>query len=1110
MPVPDLRAYLLLGGVWTDLGSDLLHAEGVRYSWGRRAEGSRADPSATSLTLLNPDGKYSGRNPASPYFGQLGRNTRLRVTHGGAPVALVAPSGVSGRASTPDVAALDITGDIDIRIDLTASVWTGLTTAGAVELLGKYGSAAGARSWFLDINNGGNLIFWWSPDGTSLLNASGNAPVPFAPGTRGALRTTLDVNNGLGGYTVTQYYADTLAGPWTQLGTQTVTTSGTTSIANTTASLEVGDIAAIGFERISKQVHAAEVRSGINGTVVANPDFTAQASGTTSFTDSAGRTWTVGGGGEITSRRIRFEQEASSWLPRWGASGRDVTTPVEAAGILRRLGQGDKALASALRRRIPAYSPVAYWPMEEGRDAVQASSPIPGVLPLTTVGFEYAADDTCPGSSSLPSLTAASSARGVVPPYTATGQWLVSFVYLLETLPASDSVLLDITTTGTLAHIVISVSNTTIKVRGYDTAGVTVHSSDTSPPLAFADADWRRLDLSATDLGGGSMELHLAWVAVGGNGNQVNATISASPGIVTGIGTTYGAGLADMRIGHLSVFSSSSTSVFASADGGYSGERCGARLLRLGGEEAVPITVMGVFPDMALMGVQHSDPLLDLLEECEAADGGILYEDHERLALMYRSRTSLHNQAPKAVIPYAKLAPPLEPTDDDRYVRNDRTVERVGGSSARAVLTSGPLSVAAPPAGVGVYDDSQSLSLAYDEQCDDIAHWLLHRGTWDESRYPRVTVYLHKYPELIPTVSALRPGDVMRITDLPPWLPPGPLDLMVEGGDDTFRTHEWTIVFACSPAGPWNVAYADDSVYGRADTDGSVLSTAATSTATTLVVHTSQTADSTNPRWTQDPAELPIDLIVGGEVVTATAVTTLAEDTFARTIAAGGWGTASDGHTYALTGGTGSERSVSGGLGLITVASSPTTLRMMTVDETCADADIRCTVSVSAVATGAALVTSIGMRWSSASSCYRARVEWGLSGAISLSAVVGSTLIDTAVATGLSYSAGTQYDVRVRLIGHRILMRIWPTGGIEPATWQLDRTATSGTIAAGQVGIGGGAFTSNSNASVEYRFDNWSVESPQRMTVTRSVNGISKAQAAGADIRLAHPAITSY
>jgi hypothetical protein len=50
--------------------------------------------------------------------------------------------------------------------------------------------------------------------------------------------------------------------------------------------------------------------------------------------------------------------------------------------------------------------------------------------------------------------------------------------------------------------------------------------------------------------------------------------------------------------------------------------------------------------------------------------------------------------------------------------------------------------------------------------------------------------------------------------------------------------------------------------------------------------------------------------------------------------------------------------------------------------------------------------------------------------------------------------------------------------------------------------------TGNSNAGpVNFQFDNFAVLNPQEFTVTRSVNGISKVQAADAVIKLWQPGV---
>lgn len=1106
MAVPTMQTGLRIAGADVDVTDAVRKTSGITYAWGRRSEGGTTDPAAASLTLLNPDGIWTGRNPLSPYYGQLGRNTPLTLTYTGPDVSLYLPAGSTQRSIGTDAAALDIVGDIDVRADLTPIAWGGETPAGRWTVMGKW-AGVNQHSWLLFMQDNGRPGLSWSTNGLISTTSGADQAVPFAPGQRGAIRATLDVNNGAGGWTCTYYTAPTLAGPWTQLGTPHITTAGTTSIFSSTANVEVGNLPAIEYTPLAREYHAIEVRDGIGGTVVANPVFSALVSGANVWSDAAGRSWQANPG-LITSLRTRAALEASSWTPRW-TNDNDVTTPIAAAGILRRLDAGSKPLQSTLRRTMPkiAGGPVAYWSMEDGKTATLAASAVAGAAALTTEGLSFAADDSCAGAAALPTTGTASAMRGFVPAYSSlTEGYTVTMMYSLEALPASKSTFLAFETSSTAHGTAISLTATDMMCEIYGLSGAVIGTA-TFPTPGYGDGRWWRFFITA-QRNGLNVDYRFGVEDDDRNITSQTFSVAGTPGSVTYFTTPFGALLDGMAIGHLAVYDNSEADLeWGRSQSGFASERAIERMLRLCTEEGVPVTVADGGSDFTEMGPQRLATLLDLLAEVEAADGGILYEDPARLGLVYRSRVTLYNQTPKLTIPYSKLAPPLEPTDDDRQLRNDRTVQREDGSGARAVLTSGPLSTAAPEdGGVGVYDDSTTVNIYEDGPLNDMAGWLLHLGTWDDYRYPRLRIYLHKYPELISAVTSLRPGDIVCVTDTPAWLPPGPLYLMVGGGEDEIGPLAWTASLSCSPGDPWTVGVLNDVVRGRLDTSGSVLAAAATSTATSLVVHTPQTNDGITPTWVETPAEFPFDLRVGGEVVTATACAPLAADTFTRTVAAGGWGTASDGHTYTLTGGVGaSERSVASNRGVVTVSASQTLHRQQTVAETVVDGDVRCQMAVSATATGGSLNACILLRWTSSTDHYRCRVEFLTGGTISVSVTAGASIIGSNAATGLSYTPGAVFEVRARIVGSRIRMRVWPVGTVEPSVWHIDRT--DGTYTSGQVGMSAHGGTGNSNVGVEYRFDAFAVETPQRMTVTRSYNAIVKPQVAGEDIRLATPMI---
>lgn len=194
-----------------------------------------------------------------------------------------------GRAATPDTAALDIVGDIDVRVHVAMNDWT---PAGTQTFLSKSTASGSQRSWQFNITTAGALVFIWSADGVATLTATSTANLSAtANGALQWVRATLDVNNGASGRDV-KFYTSPDGSTWTQLGT-TVTSAGVTSIFSGTAPVIVGSIDVGVSNRLIGKVVAAEIRNGIAGTVVADPDFSAQAAGATSFADGTGKTWTI-------------------------------------------------------------------------------------------------------------------------------------------------------------------------------------------------------------------------------------------------------------------------------------------------------------------------------------------------------------------------------------------------------------------------------------------------------------------------------------------------------------------------------------------------------------------------------------------------------------------------------------------------------------------------------------------------------------------------------------------------------------------------------------------------------------------------------------------------
>jgi len=200
--------------------------------------------------------------------------------------------GVSGNhCEAPDLAAYNITGDIEIVLAMAMDDWT---PSAVTDPLVR-GVADPNIAWWVRVNTNGTVQFRFFPTGSlaSQQTRTSTVAVPFADGALGWVKITLDVDNGAGGHDVV-FWTSTDGTTWAQLGT-TVTTAGTTSLPAVTAPLRVfrGDI--VGATPFAGKVYRAQIRNGIAGTVVFDADFTTgiTSGAQTTFTESSSNAATV-------------------------------------------------------------------------------------------------------------------------------------------------------------------------------------------------------------------------------------------------------------------------------------------------------------------------------------------------------------------------------------------------------------------------------------------------------------------------------------------------------------------------------------------------------------------------------------------------------------------------------------------------------------------------------------------------------------------------------------------------------------------------------------------------------------------------------------------------
>ncbi len=259
------------------------------------------------------------------------------------------------------------------------------------------------------------------------------------------------------------------------------------------------------------------------------------------------------------------------------------------------------------------------------------------------------------------------------------------------------------------------------------------------------------------------------------------------------------------------------------------------------------------------------------------------------------------------------------------------------------------------------------------------------------------------------------------------------------------------------------------------------------------------------------PDHFPMDVQLGGEIVEVSACESVSWDAFNRTTS-GGWGTAPSGSTWVLPVGTAANRATSGGTATVTM--TPVTTYIQVLPDTIGDFDVVVQVATSQTATGAGLIAGLLARYTGSSDFYVGRLAFGTGGTISLSAARGITNVGASTSALYTYSPGDYFNIRMRMKGHRLLMRVWranaPSGNtIEPTIWHLDRTFTSSLITSGWNGIYISAFGGNTNTNPVISVRNYQVENVQVMNVVRGINGITKAHDAGSAVALARSAVAA-
>jgi len=519
--------------------------------------------------------------------------------------------------------------------------------------------------------------------------------------------------------------------------------------------------------------------------------------------------------------------------------------------------------------------------MEDGSNATSCASAIAGVGPLVASGSVTFGADGPAGSAPLPNFAGGGFLRGSIP-NSSIGQWIIHATIKPSTETGETSILSWRTTGGLFTLLsqnsgggdlrIIFISND-LSVTGFQQLNL--------PPTWFAGG-WQDFVVQGLDNGTGGT-LMFIWANdfetsanFTGTGTGLlpirQVTVNQMTGTGAGGGGAFGntPTASDFGVGHLAVwnlasgpFAQNLADSLLLAFQGYAGESPTVRLARICGEENVPIGIAGT--SNVTMGAQPIAALTDVLTECAATDGGVLYDGFSA-GLGYISRSQRYNLPAALTVDTNadQLGIPYAPVDDDQRTRNDVTASSSDGTSARFIGTTGPLGTAA----VGTYDTSVAINVNTADQLSQRASWEVHLGTVEGLRIPGLALDFTASPELIqPWLDAAPVSfrtDVLNVVDRATQAPPDDMSLVVEGYSTQLDTLRWSVAANCSPASPYAVGTLDDAVLGHLDTAGCVLA----GSGWDGVAGTFQVTTTSGPLWTTSGGDYPFDLNLSGQRVT--------------------------------------------------------------------------------------------------------------------------------------------------------------------------------------------------------------------------------------------------
>lgn len=523
--------------------------------------------------------------------------------------------------------------------------------------------------------------------------------------------------------------------------------------------------------------------------------------------------------------------------------------------------------------------PTGYWPMEEGNQSTQVVSGLSGGKPgdVTLGTPDFAADSTFPTSKPIMRMNGAEM-KFYPPPYSTT----VFTVVVLITCPETE----DAATGQNLFDVVIKNGTARFAAVQYIAGGsLRLVVSDESgglifqtSPITFGMQGSAAQVTLRLEQSGGSVLYYLATT-------KLDDTLSGVSGTVTGVTTigtvetiriNPGGGYENVGVGHLTFVPKWWDLLTTYFDVNGWRNRAGLqRFIRMCWEERIPWSYWDNWDVVTTaVGQQKVITVFDALKQITELDGGFLNGPKGEFGLNLRSRGSLYNQDPAFTVhggSNGHIDEPFNPAFDYAETVNRVTVNRIDGATIVRELTTGRLSTAMPPNGIGYREKQLTVSAGSDSLAGLLADERLNTGV---IRGPRIRE-LNLRPEAADSITIeqmtdLAIGSRVDVDTLNTRNVYGTLSQIVVGYElELSSRFDPQLRLNCTRYAPYQAFALTGDDRARPDHPDCVMNSTVN---TTQLTNFGVESSSGNFKWTNRASDFPMVLDIAGEHVLVTGI----------------------------------------------------------------------------------------------------------------------------------------------------------------------------------------------------------------------------------------------